>query len=167
MRKTKKRTHHAIANIAEKNSRWWFLVQKVFKVSEFNWNEGKKQELQFVGTPHHHWGSFSHCYTSGKMVFISGLAAIRSAAAFLWLLILIRRGRIGGSTTRIVCQNYNRISITSCVRLLLLLLHDDTFEPSSSNRPSRSSAKNNQSPTFSYSILLFISFTKIILETTA
>ena len=60
MRKTKKRTHHAIANIAEKNSRWWFLVQKVFKVSEFNWNEGKKQELQFVGTPHHHWGSFSH-----------------------------------------------------------------------------------------------------------
>ena len=21
---------------------WWFLVQKVFKVSEFNWNEGKK-----------------------------------------------------------------------------------------------------------------------------
>ena len=45
---------------SRKKPRWWFLVQKVFKVSEFNWNEGKKQELQFVGTPHHHWGSFSH-----------------------------------------------------------------------------------------------------------
>ena len=58
--KDKEKNPSCHCKYSRKKPRWWFLVQKVFKVSEFNWNEGKKQELQFVGTPHHHWGSFSH-----------------------------------------------------------------------------------------------------------